>query len=172
MNQDGTHGLRSDLLRYPSMTTFDLNPIVQKLAYLRQHEHPDRKIAVILDLGKELPKTSADSQQIECALHALFARSLEAIIASKRPFGTITVRTSFKRGKIQLSITDDGVAGPRLSEGYFARTPEADMNITTCAEIVQDQDGELYAWRPSHPALTTIIMDLPADVTWDTVLNP
>jgi len=164
MNQDGMHGFTSDLLSYPGMTTFDLNPVVQKLAYLRQHEHPDRKIAVILDLGRELPKASADSQQIECALHALFARSLDAIIESNRPYGTITVRTSFKRGKIQLSITDDGISGPRRSDVFFGRTAEEDMNITTCAEIVQDQDGELYAWRPSNPALTTIIMDLPVEL--------
>ncbi len=164
MNQGGKHGAKSDLSRYPGLANFDLNPVVQKLAYLRQREHPDRKIAVILDLGKELPKTSADSQQIEAALLALFARSLDAIIQSQKPYGTITVRTSYKRGKIQLSITDDGVAGPRRFEACFVRTPEEDMNITTCAEIVQDQDGDLYAWCPSHPALTTVIMDLPAEL--------
>jgi hypothetical protein len=171
MNQDGTHGLSSsDLLRYPGIASFDLNTIVQKLVYLRQHQHPDRKIAVILDLGKELPKTWADPHQIECAIHALFARSLDAIIESEKPHGTITVRTTFKRGKIQLSITDDGIPASRRFNA-FSRTPQEDMSITTCAEIVQDQDGELYAWRPSHPALTTIVVDLPAEVGWESVFN-
>ena len=86
MNQDGTR-LASHLLGHPPATKFDLNPVVQKLIYLRHHEHHHRKIAVILDLGKELPKASADGQQIECVLLALFVRSRNAIIEGQRPQG-------------------------------------------------------------------------------------
>jgi sensor histidine kinase YesM len=97
-------------------------------------------------------------------LLALFARSRNAIIEAKRPHGTITVRTELKGGKIQFSITDDGLPDP--SSGVFGtlftRLLEEDVNLTTCAEIVQEQDGELYVWRPSHSSSTTIIMDLPA----------
>jgi hypothetical protein len=135
------------------------------LSQLRQHEHHHRKIAVILDLAPELPETTGDVQQIECVLLTLFARSRNAIIEAKRPQGTITVRTRLKAGKLQFSITDDGVPDP--SSGvfgtFFTRPLEEDMNLTTCAEIVQEQDGELYAWLPRHSESTTIIMDLPAD---------
>jgi nitrogen fixation/metabolism regulation signal transduction histidine kinase len=163
MNQEGTR-LASDLLRHPPATNFDLNQLVQKLAHLRQHEHHHRKIEVILDLATELPKTTADGQLIECVLLALFARSRNAIVEAKRPHGTITVRTGVKRGKIQCSITDDGIADPSsgIFRTFFTRTLEEDMTLTTCAEIVQDQAGELYAWCPHHSALTTIIMDLPS----------
>jgi signal transduction histidine kinase len=163
MNQDGTRLTTLDLHRYPAATNFDLNQIVQKLSQLRQHEHHHRKIAVILDLARELPETTADGQQIECVLLALFARSRNAIIEAKRPHGTITIRTGLKGGKIQFSITDDGAVDPPpiISEAFF--TPEEDSNLTTCAEIVQDQAGELYAWHSHHSASTTIIMDLPVD---------
>jgi nitrogen fixation/metabolism regulation signal transduction histidine kinase len=165
MNQDGTHFATFDLLRHPAATKFDLNELIQKLARLRQHEHHHRKIALILDLAPEMPETRADAQQIECVLLALFARSRNAILEGKRPRGTIRVRTGLKGGKIQFSITDDGATDPppTISEAFFTRTPEEDINLTTCAEIVQDQAGELYAWHPRHSASTTIIMDLPVD---------
>jgi phosphoglycerate-specific signal transduction histidine kinase len=164
MNQDGTRLTTSDLLGYSAANKFDLNQLIQKLSQLRQHEHHHRKIAVILDLATDLPNTSADGQQIECVLLTLFARSRDAIIEAKRPHGTITVRTRLKAGRIQFSITDDGL--PDASSGLFGtlftRPLEEDINLTTCAEIVQDQAGELYAWHPRHSASRTIIMDLPA----------
>jgi signal transduction histidine kinase len=165
MNQDGTHLATFDLLRHPASTKFDLNQLIQKLARLRQHELHHRKIAVILDLAPELPETRADGQQIECVLLALFARSRNLILEAKRPHGTITVRTGLKGGKIQFSITHDGAADPApiISEAFFTRTPEDDINLATCAEIVQDQAGELYAWHPRHSVSMTIIIDLPVD---------
>jgi nitrogen fixation/metabolism regulation signal transduction histidine kinase len=148
----------------PAATKFDLNQVVQELSHLRQYADHHRKIAVILDLATELPKTTVDGQQIECVLLALFARSRNAIIEAKIPHGTITIRTELKVGKIQFSITDDGVTDPPpISGASLTRTPEEDMTLTTCAEIVQDQAGTLYSWRPRHSASTTIIMDLPID---------
>jgi hypothetical protein len=145
-------------------TKFDLNQVVQELSLLQQYEHHLRKIAVILDLAAELPKTTVNGEQIECVLLALFARSQKAIIEAKRPHGTITIRTKLKVGRIQFSITDDGVPDPPpVSRASLMKTPGEDMNLTTCAEIVQDQAGELYSWRPRHSASTTIIMDLPVD---------
>jgi nitrogen fixation/metabolism regulation signal transduction histidine kinase len=150
MNQDDTRFTTSDLLGYPAANKFDLNQIVQKLSQLRPHEHHYRKIAVILDLATELPNTSADGSQIECVLLTLFARSRDAIIEAKRPHGTITLRTRLKAGRIQFSITDDSL--PDASSGLFGtiftRPLEEDVNLTTCAEIVQEQDGERS--RPIH----------------------
>ena len=164
MNQDGARLIASDLLRHPAATKFDLNQVVQKLADLRQPEYHRHNIALMLDLATDVPKTAVDGQQIECVLLALLARSRNAIVDAKRSHGSITVRTSFKAGKIRLSITDDGVADAApISGAPFTTTPEEDINLTTCAEIVQDQAGELYAWRPRHSATTTILMDLPVD---------
>jgi K+-sensing histidine kinase KdpD len=163
MNQDGTRLTTSDRLGYPAK--FDLNQTIKKLAHSSQYEYHHREIAVILDLATELPKTSADGRQVECVLLALFARSRNAIIEAKRRHGTITVRTRVKAGKVQFSITDDGVpeASSGILETFFTRPLEEDMNLTTCAEMVQDQAGELYAWSPLHSTSTTIIMDLPVD---------
>jgi K+-sensing histidine kinase KdpD len=165
MNQEGTRLAKCDPFRHRASTKSDLNEIVRRLAYLRQHEHHHHKIAVILDLDRELPKTKADGRQIECVLLSLFARSRKAIIEAKRPHGTIKVRTELKAGKVQFSITDDGLADPvhSLSGAFFRRTAEEDANLTTCAEIVQDQAGEMYAWRPRHSVFTTVIVDLPVE---------
>ena len=162
MNQEGTLAT-SHLLDRSATRPFDLNQLIEKLAHLRQQEHQQRNIVVILDLDKKLPKTSADCQQIECVLLALFARARNAIVEAKNLYGTIAVRTARKAGKVQFSITDEGVAerSPGILGPIFRRKPEDEINLTTCAEIVQDQGGELYAWRPHHPAVTTIVMDLP-----------
>jgi hypothetical protein len=152
MNQDGTSHDLSDLFCYPPRTKLDLNKAVQELAQLRQHDHRHHNINVILDLDRELPETTADGEQIECVLLALFARARNAIIDAKKTHGSIAVRTGLKAGNIQFSITDDG-------RPVFK--PEESITLTTCAEIVQDQEGELYAWRPGHRAMTTIVMDLP-----------
>ena len=146
----------------PAATKFDLNQILQELSQSQYEDHR-HQIEVILDLATDLPKTTADGQQIECVILALFARSRNAI-ESKRSHGTIMIRTELKVGKIQLSITDDGVADPPpMFEASLTRTPEEDMNLTTCAEIVQDQAGELYSWCPHQSGYTTIIMDLPTE---------
>lgn len=143
-------------------TKFDLNQVLQELSH-SQYENHHYRIEVILDLATNLPRTTADGQQIECVILALVARSRNAI-ETKRSHGTITIRTEFKFGRIQLSITDDGVADPSPTfEAPFTRTPEEEMNLTICAEIVQDQAGELYSWCPHHSGYTTIIMDLPTD---------
>jgi len=149
MNQDGYS--TSAIPRHSARTKFNLNLAVRDLVHLRQHDLHHHKIAVILDLDAELPGTTADSQQIECVLLALLARSRQAIVETQT-HGTITVRTRVKDGKIQFSITDDGRV-------FFK--PQESINMITCAEIVQDQAGELYAWRQRRRATTTIIMDLP-----------
>jgi nitrogen fixation/metabolism regulation signal transduction histidine kinase len=150
MNHEGRRPVRSDLPGRPQPSKFDLNEAVQKLLRFRQDDH---KIAVILDLGTELPETTADGEQIECVLFTLFSRSQKAIIDGKKPHGTIIVRTGLKAGRVQFSITDDG-------RTFFE--PEECFNLTTCAEIVRDQAGQLYAWRPRHRTITTIVMHLPS----------
>lgn len=145
----------------PAATKFDLNQVLQELSH-SQYDEYHRKIEVILDLATELPRTAADGHQIECVLLALFARSRNAI-ETKRSHGTIMIRTELKFGRIQFSITDDGADPPPIFETPLTTTPEEDMNLTSCAEIVQDQAGELYSWRPRHSGYTTIVMDLPID---------
>jgi signal transduction histidine kinase len=162
MNQEGTIAA-SQLLDVSATRSFDLNQLIEELAHLPQQEHEHRNIVIILDLDKKLPKTSADRQQIECVVLALFTRARNAIIEAGSLYGTIAVCTTRRAGKVQFSITDEGVAerSPGILGPIFRRKPEDEINLTTCAEIVQDQGGELYAWRPHHPAVNTIVMDLP-----------
>ena len=160
MNQESTIAA-PDLLDHSVAKPFDLNRLIEKLAHVRQHEH--RNIVIILDLNKKLLKTSADRQQIEYVLLSLFARARNAIIEARSLYGTIAVRTAIRADKVQFSISDEGVAerSPGILGPIFRRKPEDDINLTRSAEIVQDQGGQLYAWRPHHPAVTTIVMDLP-----------
>ena len=165
MNQDGTSLVTSHLLDHSASSKVDLNQLIEKVADLRLNEHRHRDILVILNLDKEVPRISADGRQIECVLIALFARARNAMTEARRLYGTITVRTMLKAGRVQFLLTDEGFDErcPATLGPIFRRRPEDDNNLTTCAEIVQDQGGELYAWRPHDSAVTTIVMDLPID---------
>ncbi len=138
---------------YPLAGAFDLNQALRRLVYHREHQLRSRSIAAILDLAPELPKSVANSCQIEKVLFALFTRSQKAIADAGRVNGTILIRTQLKAGNIRVSITDNGVAD------LFANENAADL--TVCAEIVQDQAGELYGWHLRGSSFSTIFMDLP-----------
>ena len=144
----------------------DLNQLVQTLAYVLQCDHRYRDIEVILDSDAQLPKTTADAEQIQCVLLGLLTRARKAIMRAELPHGTITLHTAIKAGKIQLSITDDGAPDPAsgIFETFFTMKLEEWRNFAVHAQIVQNCGGELYVWRPHHSAGTTVIVDLPIEV--------
>ena len=125
---------------------FDLNEALRELAESRRQDCRRRNIAVTLNLDPELPKIAADGQQMQNVLCALFLHAQESINSR----GSIALHTKRNAGRIQLSITHDGVAD---LHGAF--------DLIICAEIVQDQSGELYVWQPRYSAGTTITVDLP-----------
>ena len=150
MTRNGT-GLatRFESDRHFPSAEFDLNEAIRELADSRRDDCRTRNIAVILDLAPELPKTAADGGQLQNVLSALFLHAQEAILESGNSGGSITIRTQLNAGRMQLSISHDGVAD---LHGMF--------DLIICAQIIQDQGGELYVWRPRYSAGTTITVDL------------
>ncbi len=155
----GRYGSRRD----PLAATFDLNQALRRLVYDRLPELALRNIGLILNLASELSKNTADNREIDKVLFALFGRAQKAILGTVKVHGMILIRTERKAGKIQLSITDNGIdhpfanVFPQFFEGRLENCPD----LSACAEIVQDQGGELYAWRPRDSSFSTIFMDLP-----------
>jgi hypothetical protein len=150
---------RFDLFKYFPVHNFDLNHTLRGLTQVRQPEHRRHNIAVILDLAPELPQTGVDGQQIENVLCALLERAKKTILNSNKLHGTITIRTRLNGGKVQLSITDDGLTGSLAP--FIEETLDKGFNLTKYAEIVQDQAGDIYAWRPRCTGFTTNFVDLP-----------
>ena len=142
---------------------FDLNQTLRRLVYQREHQLRRCNIAVILDLASELPKSTAKCSPIEKVVFALLTRSQKAIADAGRANGTILIRTRLKGGNIQVSIADNGVADPfaNVFQDLFKNRDENSADLTVCAELVQDQAGELYGWHPHGSSFTTIFMDLP-----------
>jgi len=60
-----------------------------------------------------------------------------------------------------------GVRLPIFASRYHVCPPvsasrdENSADLTVCAELVQDQAGELYGWHLHGSSFTTIFMDLP-----------
>ena len=142
---------------------FDLNQAIRAFVRDREHEPGRRNIAVILDLAPELPKSTANSCEIQKVLFALFTRARKAIVETGKLNGTILIRTALKAGNIQVSISDNGVGDPfaNVFQSFFEKRTENMADLCVCAEIVQDQAGELYAWRQRCSSFTTIFIDLP-----------
>jgi C4-dicarboxylate-specific signal transduction histidine kinase len=153
----------SDSRGYPLAGAFDLNQTLRRLVYYREHELRHRNIAVVLDLSPELPKSTANSCQIEKVLFALFMRAQKAIADTGRVNGTIRIRTERKGGNIQVSISDNGIANPftNVFQDFFKNRVGNSADLAVCAEIVQDQAGELYGWHLRGSSFITILMDLP-----------
>jgi len=151
-----------DRPKHSPTSKFDIHQTLRTLAQSLQDDDRAPHVAVILDFATELPQTRVDGQQIKNVLFALFLRSQNAILESKKAYGTITVRTGVKGGKIQVSITDDGLVDLMRTTcaTFVEETPGHSLCLTTCAEILQDQAGELYAWRSRHSAFTTIQTEL------------
>ena len=133
---------------------FVLNEALRALAESYRNECQARNIEVILDLDSDLPKIDADGDQLQMVLSSLFVLAQRAIRESDNTSGNILLRTAISGGRIQLSMTHDGLAEP-------IDAADQRLDLTVCAQIVQDQAGELCAWRPRRSAGTTIMMDLP-----------
>jgi len=139
----------------PAADKFDLNETLRTLVHSRQGECRRQDIAMILDLAPELPQAATDVAQLENVLFALLENTEKAIVGNGDSHGTIIIRTRSNADKIQLSISYAGTADAmrRAFESLQAA-------CAICAQIVQDQGGELYVWRPRQSGWTTTVVDV------------
>ena len=132
-----------------SSAKFDLNQAVRGLADSTRDEFCALNINLILDSAPDLPKLPVDGDQVRHVLCALLGDARQSMLESGNSDRSIIVRTELNAERTRLSLTYDGLADP--------------AQLSICAEIVQDQAGELYLWRPRDSSCSTIIIDLPAE---------
>jgi len=76
----------------------NLNVIIRELSQML-HETFPRSISIKLNLDKNLPAIIIDQAQVNQALLNLCVNARDAILAKEKPYGTITIRTSYIAGK-------------------------------------------------------------------------
>lgn len=136
--------------KHSSLTGQSLKESIRTLADLHAAECSSRNVEIVLDLAPDLPPTRADAGEIQTVIKILFSQACKAIAESGEAGGTVFIKTKTMGERVQVWLTHEGALD------------SADPDFLTCAQIVQIHRGELWAWRPRCSALTTIIVDLPA----------
>jgi len=120
----------------------------------------DRDISMRFDLASDLPPVAASEQTIRNVVDAVLDYARTEIQRTSRP-GVISIRTESKSGCVVFSTTYWTNGGPHqlvLADGGGCVDSEA---LTACAEVVRDECGEIYVWRPRTLDRVTITVELP-----------
>jgi CheY-like chemotaxis protein len=122
----------------------DLNEILRSAVQSRMRAH-DAEIAFKVDLAESLPKVSIDSGEIERALLLVIANAEEAITGLAGRPGEIHLQTAVQGDRIQVTVTDNGRGMDWLEMSQLFGDGNND-ELSSCAESLKDQGGDLYAW--------------------------
>lgn len=142
-----------------------LNAIVERTLALRSYELKVENIAVELDLDPDLPRTHADSTQMQQVILNLVVNAEQAI-QQGRGSGRIRVRTR-RRGatRLALEISDDGPGIPpelasRVFDPFFTTKAVGvgtGLGLSIVYGIVREHGGEIFLEsEPGHGAKFTI----------------
>ncbi len=107
----------------PRREYLDINEILRNAVEFRQYQLDLEKINVVMDLDSNLPKTMADSTQIDQVFTNLILNACHAIGGSSLNGGTLTIKTRRgTRDDIEAVISDTGPGSARTScAGFLTR---------------------------------------------------
>jgi PAS domain S-box-containing protein len=140
--------------RPPSRTAVDLNKAVESTIELLGYSLRTAGVDLKLDLAADLPKVSADADQIGQVLANLVVNAEQAMADWQGP-RRLTIATSFERGDgmLRLAVTDSGPGVPaairsRIFEPFFTTKPVGlgtGVGLSVCNGIVVAHGGTIAA---------------------------
>ncbi|MFC2004406.1 PAS domain S-box protein [Chloroflexota bacterium] len=145
----------------------DINNIINKVLELRSYEMKVNNIQVTSQFTADLPKTLADSNQIQQVILNLVLNAEKEMIGAHGK-GRLLIKTERANNSIRIHVTDDG---PGISTEYldkifdpFFTTREVGngtgLGLSICHAIVTRHKGRIYA--KSEPGKgATLIVELP-----------
>jgi|SRR5579884_1208428 len=147
----------------------DLNDIARAVMRARESFIRSAKIGIGLSLDPQLPLVDVDPEGIAKLLTTLAINAEQAIVFEGRRNGAIQIKTWLQRGKVRLSIGDNGAGMMSRRLAAFERgeqsiTQETAVHPTSmgwCAEMIKDYGGELFCWS-SYAVGSTYTLELPA----------
>jgi signal transduction histidine kinase len=113
----------------PRREYVSINDILKNTVELRQYQLELDNIGVVMDLDAGLPKTMADSTQIDQVFTNIVMNACHAISGTGAQGGTITIKTrTGMSGDIEAVITDTGPGVPeeivhRIFDPFFTTKP-------------------------------------------------
>ena len=134
------------LPQFDPLHVFDVNEIVRIVVHAHAERWKTAGIAFKIDLAENLPHISIDPHQLEQVLVVLVANAEDAISANVGRPGQIQLRTSLHGQRLQVTITDNGRGIHSREMAHLFDGQSRDTELTSCAGIIRDFGGELYAW--------------------------
>lgn len=162
----------------PDRSVVNLNEMVERTLALRSYELKLKNIRVQTDLAPNLPKTMADSYQLQQVILNLLMNAEQALLGG-RSRGLVKIRTWFSKrgsiGRICLEVSDNGAGIPaeiasRIFDPFFTTKPPGmgtGLGLSIVYGIIRQHDGEIsFESKPGSGATFTIELPLvnpPAD---------
>jgi PAS domain S-box-containing protein len=123
----------------------NINSLVEELAGFVRYELEGANIKCVLDLEKDLPRTGFDERYMKQALLNLIKNAQAAMEQG----GTLTIKTEFRDGQIDILVMDTGVGIPeanlsKIFEPYFTtKETGSGLGLTLVFKIVREHRGEI-----------------------------
>lgn len=144
-----------------------VNPIVQKISALAQHECVDGRIRVVTDLAPDIPTLPVDAMQLEQVVANLVHNARDAIPGC----GAITIHTRRRNGMVEITVEDTGtgIAPEHLAKVFdpffTTKAPGKGMGLGLAISynIVKRYEGELNVESaPGRGSMFTLRFPVPA----------
>jgi len=162
----------------PDRSVVNLNEMVERTLALRSYELKLKNIRVQTDLATNLPRTMADSYQLQQVVLNLLMNAEQALFES-RGRGLVKIRTWYSKpgsmDRIFLEISDNGPGIPaeiasRIFDPFFTTKPPGmgtGLGLSIVYGIIRQHDGEIsFESEPGSGAKFVIELPLvnpPAD---------
>jgi two-component system, NtrC family, sensor kinase len=172
----------------PQRLLVDMNDTVRSTLSLRAYQLRVDNIRVVTQLDPELPKTVADSFQLQQVFLNLINNAHHAMI-EREGQGTLTITTALEQsdgidsapiGKVlRVSVADTGVGIPardlnRIFDPFYTTKPVGQgtgLGLSICFGIVQEHGGRI--WAESEVGVgSTVHVELPILQEQETASEP
>jgi PAS domain S-box-containing protein len=123
----------------------NINVLIEELADFVRYELEEANINYVLDLEKELPRTGFDERYMKQALLNLIKNAQAAMDRG----GTLTIKTEFKDGQIDILVADTGIGISdanlsKIFEPYFTtKETGSGLGLTLVFKIVREHRGDI-----------------------------
>ncbi|MBN1570987.1 MAG: response regulator [Acidobacteria bacterium] len=153
----------------PERTLSDINDILEKTVELRSYEFQVNNIEISRELDRKLPKTIADSHQLQQVFLNVLTNAEQAMLeAHGKGHLIIRTRTNAQNSRIIVEVIDDG---PGIAENYLTRifdpfftTKEVGkgtgLGLSLSYGMIKEHGGNIYA-RSRLGDGATFVIELP-----------
>ncbi len=144
----------------------DINNSIRNALVLVQHELLKRPITVKLELEEPLPPVLSQQQHLQGVWINLMLNAIDAIEATGRQDGMITIKTTALQGEIQISIGDNGQGidpekVKKVFEPFFTTKSAGQgtgLGLSVCLRVIKEHQGTISVESQSGQGTRFIIL--------------